>query len=149
MLGILAVMNQKDSTTLVVNHGSGMCRVGFTGYDAPRVVFPSGVAKPRMLCILASMDQIDSYDTVPMFQTPETVESPQLQSIQVVDISFVAQRQFLMVQTVRRTTDILQLLNTAADVPVVRSYRSLTSLSWRGCRFPRSFNHRDSPVAVH
>ena len=59
MLGIMAVMNQKDSTTLVVNHGSGMCRVGFTGYDAPRVIFPSGVAKPRMLCILAGMDQKD------------------------------------------------------------------------------------------
>ena len=76
-----------------------MCRVGFTGYDAPRVIFPSGVAKPRMLCILASMDQKDCYDMVPMVQTAETVESPQLQSFQVVDTSFVAQRQFLVVQT--------------------------------------------------
>ena len=50
----MADMTQKDSTTLVVN-GSGMSRVGFTGYDAPRVIFPSGVAKPRMLCILAGM----------------------------------------------------------------------------------------------
>ena len=32
----------------------------FTGYDAPRVMFPSGVAKPRMLGILAGMDQKDS-----------------------------------------------------------------------------------------
>ena len=47
MLGIMAVMNQKDSTTLVVNLGSGMCRVGFTGYDAPCVMFRSGVAKPQ------------------------------------------------------------------------------------------------------
>ena len=59
MLGIMAVMNQKDSTTLVVNPGSGMCRVGFTGYDAPRVMFPSGVARPKMLRILAGMDQKD------------------------------------------------------------------------------------------
>ena len=72
LLGILAVMNQKDSTTLVVIHGSGICWVGFTGHDAPRVTFPSGVAKPRMLCILAGMDQKDCYDV----QTADTVESP-------------------------------------------------------------------------
>ena len=58
MLGIMAVMNQKDSTTVVVNLGSGMSRVGFTGYDGPYFMFPSGVAKPKMLCILAGMDQI-------------------------------------------------------------------------------------------
>ena len=43
--------------------------------------------------------------------------------IKFVDIPFVAQRQFPMVQTVRRTIDIHQLLNTVADVPVVRSCR--------------------------
>ena len=59
MLGIMAVLYQKDSTTLVVNHGSGMCRVGFTGHDPPRVMFPSGVARPKMLRILAGMDQKD------------------------------------------------------------------------------------------
>ena len=64
-------------------------------------MFPSGVAKPKMLCILAGMDQI-------MVQTAETVDSPQLQSIQVLDISFVAQRQFPMVQTVRRTIFFVQ-----------------------------------------
>ena len=58
MFGIMAVVYQKDSTTLVVNLGSGMCSVGFTGYHAPCVMFPSGVAKPKMLCILAGMDQI-------------------------------------------------------------------------------------------
>ena len=58
-LGIMADMNQKDSTTLVVNLGSGMCRLGFTWYDPPCVMFPSGVPKPRMLSILAGMDQKD------------------------------------------------------------------------------------------
>ena len=57
MLGIMAVLFQKDNTTLVDHYGSGMCRVGFTCYDAPRVMFPSGVAKPGMLGILAGMDQ--------------------------------------------------------------------------------------------
>ena len=60
MLGIMAVMNQKDRTTLVVNLGSGVCRVGFTGYDAPRVVFPSVVVRPEMPCIVAGMDLKDS-----------------------------------------------------------------------------------------
>ena len=43
---IMAGMYQMDSSSLVVVHGSGMCRVGFTGYDVPRVMFPSGVASP-------------------------------------------------------------------------------------------------------
>ena len=71
VFGILAVLYQKDSTTLVDNHGSGMCTVGFTGYDALCVFFPSGVAKPKMLRILARMNQI-------MVQTAETVVVPQL-----------------------------------------------------------------------
>ena len=35
------------------------CNAGFTGYDAPRVMFPFGVARPMMLRILAGMDQKD------------------------------------------------------------------------------------------
>ena len=34
--------------------------LGLLVCDAPRVVFPSGVARPRMLCIMADMDQKDS-----------------------------------------------------------------------------------------
>ena len=56
-------------------------------------------------------------------QTAQTVESPQLQSIQVVDISFAVQRQSLMVQTVRQIIDILQLLYKVVDVPVSMSSR--------------------------
>ena len=44
----------------------------------------------------------------------------QLQSTQVVVISFAAQWQSLMVQSFRRTIDILQLLYTVIDVPVVQ-----------------------------
>ena len=109
LLGVLAVMNQKDSTTLVVIHGSGICLVCSTGHDAPRVIFPSGVAKPRMLCILAGMDQKDCFDVVLMVQTADTVEFPQLQFMMVVDILFVPQTQFLMVQTVQQTTEFPQL----------------------------------------
>ena len=37
------------------------CSAGFTGDDVPRVMFPSGVARPKMLCIMASLVQMDSY----------------------------------------------------------------------------------------
>ena len=45
--------------------------------------------------------------------------------IQVVDISVMAHRQSLMVQTVRQTIDFLQLLYKVVDAPVCKS-----------CRFP-------------
>ena len=35
------------------------CNAGFTGDDVPRVMFPSGVARPKMLRILAGIDQKD------------------------------------------------------------------------------------------
>ena len=36
---------------LIVNHGSGICRVGFSGYDAPRAMFPSVFGRFVMLGI--------------------------------------------------------------------------------------------------
>ena len=59
MLCIMAGMDQKCFFKIVDNPGSGMCRVGFTGYYAPCVMFPSGVARLKMLRILAGMDQKD------------------------------------------------------------------------------------------
>ena len=32
---------------LVVDNGSGMCKAGFAGDDAPRAVFPSIVGRPK------------------------------------------------------------------------------------------------------
>ena len=111
----MAGMYQKTAPRSSLTMGSGMCRVGFTGYDALCVMFPSGVAKPKMLSILAGMDQI-------MVQTAETVVVPQLQSIQVVDIPLVPQRQFPMVQTVQQTTEIPQMpfRVQVVDAPVVQ-----------------------------
>ena len=77
------------------------------------------VCRSMMLDIMAVMDQKDSQDMVPMVRLQKTVESPQLQSFQVVDISFAAQRQSLMVQTVCLTIDIHQLLYKVVDIPVV------------------------------
>ena len=36
------------------------CKAGVTGDDVPRVMFPSGVVRPKMLCIKAGMVQKDS-----------------------------------------------------------------------------------------
>uniref|UniRef100_A0A8C4M2J9 Actin alpha 2, smooth muscle n=1 Tax=Equus asinus asinus TaxID=83772 RepID=A0A8C4M2J9_EQUAS len=38
---------EEDSTALVCDNGSGLCKAGFAGDDAPRAVFPSIVGRPR------------------------------------------------------------------------------------------------------
>ena len=83
---------------------------------------------------------------VPMVRLQKTVESPQLQSFQVVCFSFAAQRQCLMVQTLCQTIDIPQLLNTVADVPVVRSYRF--SRADKVVDVPVVHDRADFPVVV-
>ena len=40
-------MCDDDVTALVVDNGSGMCKAGFAGDDAPRACFPSIVGRPR------------------------------------------------------------------------------------------------------
>lgn len=40
-------MCDEDIAALVVDNGSGMCKAGFAGDDAPRAVFPSIVGRPR------------------------------------------------------------------------------------------------------
>ena len=40
-------MCDDDVAALVIDNGSGMCKAGFAGDDAPRAVFPSVVGRPR------------------------------------------------------------------------------------------------------
>ncbi|XP_020853228.1 beta-actin-like protein 2 isoform X3 [Phascolarctos cinereus] len=40
-------MTDDDLSALVVDNGSGMCKAGFGGDDAPRAVFPSIVGRPK------------------------------------------------------------------------------------------------------
>jgi len=54
-------MADEDVAALVVDNGSGMCKAGFAGDDAPRAVFPSIVGRPKMPGIMVGMDQKDSY----------------------------------------------------------------------------------------
>jgi len=54
-------MSEEDIAALVVDNGSGMCKAGFAGDDAPRAVFPSIVGRPRHQGVMVGMGQKDSY----------------------------------------------------------------------------------------
>jgi hypothetical protein len=51
----------EEIAALVVDNGSGMCKAGFAGDDAPRAVFPSIVGRPRHKGVMVGMGQKDSY----------------------------------------------------------------------------------------
>uniref|UniRef100_A0A5K3G0B4 Actin n=1 Tax=Mesocestoides corti TaxID=53468 RepID=A0A5K3G0B4_MESCO len=45
-------MGDDEIVALIVDNGSGMCKAGFAGDDAPRAVFPSIVGRPRQqVCV--------------------------------------------------------------------------------------------------
>ncbi|EFO82601.1 hypothetical protein CRE_00823 [Caenorhabditis remanei] len=55
-------MSEHDElVALVVDNGSGMCKAGFAGEDAPRAVFPSIVGRPRHQGIMIGIGHKDSY----------------------------------------------------------------------------------------
>merc|ERR1712003_431738 len=51
----------EEIAALVVDNGSGMCKAGFAGDDAPRAVFPSIVGRPRHGGVMVGMAQKDAY----------------------------------------------------------------------------------------
>merc|ERR1712165_35763 len=54
-------MCDEDVAALVVDNGSGMCKAGFAGDDAPRAIFPSIVGRPRHQGVMVGMGQKDAY----------------------------------------------------------------------------------------
>merc|ERR1711872_570084 len=54
-------MCDDEVAALVVDNGSGMCKAGFAGDDAPRAVFPSIVGRPRHQAVMVGMGQKDAY----------------------------------------------------------------------------------------
>ena len=54
-------MSGEEISALVIDNGSGMCKAGFAGDDAPRAVFPSIVGRPRHQGVMVGMGQKDSY----------------------------------------------------------------------------------------
>jgi actin-related protein len=51
----------EDVQALVVDNGSGMCKAGFAGDDAPRAVFPSIIGRPKQRSIMVGMGNKDAY----------------------------------------------------------------------------------------
>ncbi|MGH0157747.1 UNVERIFIED_CONTAM: hypothetical protein FKN15_058337 [Acipenser sinensis] len=58
---IVHLTMEDEIAALVVDNGSGMCKAGFAGDDAPRAVFPSIVGRPRHQGVMVGMGQKDSY----------------------------------------------------------------------------------------
>jgi actin-related protein len=51
----------EEVQALVVDNGSGMCKAGFAGDDAPRSVFSTIVGRPKMPGIMVGLDQKEVY----------------------------------------------------------------------------------------
>ena len=108
------------------------------------------IGRPMMFNITAAMDPKDSCDMVPTFRLQKTAESPQLQSVQVVDISFVPKWQIPMVQAIQQTTEIpLLLFDFRWSMPL--SCRFISPSRRRGFSHGPDCpsDHRCSPVAEH
>ncbi|KAJ7883989.1 actin 1 [Mycena leptocephala] len=54
-------MADDDIAALVIDNGSGMCKAGFAGDEAPRAVFPSIVGRPRQAGVMVGFGNKDSY----------------------------------------------------------------------------------------
>merc|ERR1712173_127485 len=58
---LLTMCGNDEVQALVVDNGSGMCKAGFAGDDAPRSVFPSIVGRPKYDGIMPGMGQKEVY----------------------------------------------------------------------------------------
>jgi len=54
-------MSEEEVQTLVIDNGSGMCKAGFAGDEAPRSVFPSIVGRPKYMQTVAGGQNKDCY----------------------------------------------------------------------------------------
>lgn len=51
----------EETTAVVIDNGSGMCKAGESGEDAPRAVFPALVGKPKTTNIMMGNETKDCY----------------------------------------------------------------------------------------
>ena len=47
---------EEESQGVVIDNGSGMCKAGFSGDDAPKSAFPAVVGKPKYKGSIVGMD---------------------------------------------------------------------------------------------
>ncbi|XP_069101122.1 uncharacterized protein [Argopecten irradians] len=52
---------EEDIAAVVIDNGSGMCKAGFAGDDAPRAVFPAITGRPRYDVVMAGMGAKECY----------------------------------------------------------------------------------------
>ena len=50
-----------SDVAVIIDNGSGMCKAGFAGDDAPRCVFPAVTGRPRYETVMAGMGYKDTY----------------------------------------------------------------------------------------
>ena len=51
----------EQAAAIVIDNGSGICKAGFAGDDAPRAVFPTIVGHPSNQGVIASNELMDSF----------------------------------------------------------------------------------------
>uniref|UniRef100_A0A7E4ZUB3 Actin n=1 Tax=Panagrellus redivivus TaxID=6233 RepID=A0A7E4ZUB3_PANRE len=54
-------MDHDDNNAIVVDNGSGMCKAGFAGDDAPKAVFASIVGRPKHESVMVGMGLKDTF----------------------------------------------------------------------------------------
>ncbi|KAG8868449.1 actin [Serendipita sp. 405] len=54
-------MSTDEIAAIVLDNGSGMCKAGFAGDDAPRAVFPSIIGRPRHQTSMIGMNYKDAF----------------------------------------------------------------------------------------
>ena len=54
-------MSDEKGAPVVIDNGSGMCKAGLSGDDAPRSSFPAVVGRPKYDNIMVGMNNKDSY----------------------------------------------------------------------------------------
>jgi len=52
---------EEEVTAVVIDNGSGVCKAGFAGDDAPRSVFSTVVGRPKVPGIMVGLDQNEVY----------------------------------------------------------------------------------------
>lgn len=57
----MASLEDSEISAVVIDNGSGMCKAGFGGDDAPRSVFPAVTGRPKYQVIMAGMGTKDCY----------------------------------------------------------------------------------------
>lgn len=51
----------EEIQSIVIDNGSGICKAGFSGDDAPRAAFPSIIGRPKHQSVMVGMDTKDLY----------------------------------------------------------------------------------------